>query len=147
MTWDGTIRVSGATIKSATTFAFDSAADGIVAQTANELTFKSGTTGDIDGIELDLDQAAKGSLHFASRAGSCRVDLAGLDTTRKCYDFGGLGIRACVERYPTALTELEANLSTEIEASTRQTTPHFVKVIQADGHMTWSSSIYISPQG
>lgn len=146
VTWDGAIRVSGATIKSASIHSFDSAADGIIAQSGQEVSFKSGTTGDTDGIDLMLDDASGGTIQFDSPVGTAEVNLAELQgaSRRCCFDFGGLDIQLCIERYPTDLTEYAAELSAEIEPPAGQTTAYFVKVVQNDGHMAWSSPIYIS---
>ncbi len=142
--WDGTIRVDGAAIVSAAPYAFDSAADGIRRQTANEISFKSGTTGDTDGIDLTLDRAGRGTIHFESQVGSCQIDLTELGADKARFDFGGLDIGVCVERYPTTLTDVTSALTTALEPPKGQTTPYFVKVVQADGHMAWSSPIYVS---
>lgn len=145
VTWDGAIRVSGANIESASTHSFDSAADGITTRSAQEVSFKSGTTGDTDGIDLILDDAGSGTIQFDSPVGTAEVNLAQLqgDSRRQCFDFGGLDIQLCIERYPAVLTEYAAGLSAEIEPPAGQTTPYFVKVVQSDGHMAWSSPIYI----
>ncbi len=124
-------------------FAFDAATDGIISQTAQALTFASSTTGDTDGIDLVLDQAAQGTITFDSQAGLCKVDLAELGAGKAQFDLGGLGMQVSFERYPEYLTDQVASLSAEIEPSTGQTTPYFVKVIQEDGHMAWSSPIYV----
>ena len=143
VTWDGTIRLSEAQLISATAFAFDAATDDIVSQNEKELVFKSGTTGDTDGIDLILDQADQGTISFDSQAGSCQVDLAKLDPGKKCFDFGGLDMQVCFERYPRQVLDDKLTLSTEITPLAGQTTPYFVKVVQVDGHMAWSSPIYI----
>ncbi|MEZ4621454.1 MAG: hypothetical protein R2867_38960 [Caldilineaceae bacterium] len=78
MTWDGVIRVQGATILSATPFQFDAATDGITSQSTHEVHFKSSTTGDTDGIDLVLDQASSGTVTFTSSVVEQTVDLANL---------------------------------------------------------------------
>lgn len=142
VTWDGLIRVSGATLVSAETVAFDAKTDGILDQTSHQIRFKSSTTGDTDGIDLWLDQSEQGRIVFDSPVGRCEVDLGNLSQTQH-FDFGGLGMQLCVERYPEQLTEYEASLSTTITPPPGQTTPYFVKVVQSDGHMAWSSPIYV----
>lgn len=142
VTWDGLIRISGAMLVSAATVAFDAKTDGILHQTRHELRFKSSTTGDTDGIDLYLDQSERGTIIFDSQVGRCEVNLADL-SPKKQFNFGGLGMQLWVERYPEQLTEYEASLSETISPPAGQTTPYFVKVVQTDGHMAWSSPIYI----
>jgi hypothetical protein len=142
VTWDGLIRVSGVRLASATTVAFDAKTDGILHQTSHELRFKSCTTGDTDGIDLFLDQSEQGTIIFDSQVGRCEVNLGDLNPKRS-FNFGGLGMQLCFERYPEQLTDYEASLSETISPPPGQTTPYFVKAIQSDGHMAWSSPIYV----
>jgi hypothetical protein len=143
VTWDGFIRASGVTIMAAKTVAFDAKIDGIVTQTSHELTFKSSTAGDTDGVELVLDQPGQGALVFDSAVGRCEVELDQLQQEPKWFNFGGLGMQVCFERYPEAISEAEISLSEMVDPPAGQTTPYFVKLIQTDGHMAWSSPIYI----
>src|SRR5690606_35344780 len=54
-TWDGTIRCAGNRILVAVPFCFDARTDVIVAQSDDAVTFRSSTTGDLDGVDLLLD--------------------------------------------------------------------------------------------
>ncbi len=85
-------------------------------------------------------------MTFDSPIGRCEVDLAELRSigSQKRFDFGGLGLQVCIERYPEQVTDDEAALTATIEPPAGQTTPYFVKVVQVDGHMAWSSPIYVT---
>ena len=48
-----------------------------------------------------------------------------------------------VERYPQHLTDSRAEFSLEIHPPPAATTPYFLKVTQSDGHLAWSSPIYL----
>ncbi len=141
--WDGSIRLTDAKILRATPFAFDAATDGIRTKTDRKVAFSSSTTGDTDGIDLKLDQAQKGTLSFQSEAGSCAVDLPKLGREKQRFEMGGLDMEVVVERYPEELTVFAADLETEIETSAAGTTPYLVKAVQEDGHVAWSSPIYV----
>jgi hypothetical protein len=147
VTWDGHIRLHGPQLVSATTFAFDAATDGIVSHSKSELLFKSSTTGDTDGLDLILDQTNQGRVDFVSAAGVCTVELAELPAKggKQRFDFGGLDMAVCFERYPAQLSGYELSLSDQITPPPGQTTPYFVKAVQSDGHMAWSSPIYVTP--
>ena len=132
-----------AEIMDANTFAFDSPADGILQTSPKEATFKSSTTGDTDGIDLLLEQSREGVLAFNSPLGTCNVNLADLDQQVQSFDFGGLGLKATVQRYPEALSETRLSLNCTVNPKSGHTTPYFVKAIQEDGHMAWSSPIYV----
>jgi len=145
VTWDGTIRVEGATIVSATPFQFDAATDGITSQSTQEISFKSSTTGDTDGIDLLLDQASSGTLIFSSPVVEERVTLATLMGEERVVrvDGGGVDITLLIERYPEENQEMQATIAATLDAPTGQTTPYFVKVVQEDGHMAWASPVYV----
>lgn len=139
--WDGTIEVEGARIERVETVAFDSPADGVTELRERHVQFRSRTTGDIDGLDVWLDQAREGHLAFRSGVGEVDVDLAALGPAGIIQDLGGLDLHASVRRYPEAPTEMALNLDCEVEAARGQAL--FVKAIQVDGHMAWASPIYV----
>jgi hypothetical protein len=145
VTWDGRIDLAGAQIEEARPVGFDSPLDGIVEQGPDRVIFRSRTTGDTDGLDLWLDRASRGRLSFESPAGSCQVDLETLDT-RATFDLGGLEMRVCVERYPEELARMTLSLHREIRPPKDSLTPYLFKVVQSDGHMAWSSPIYVQAQ-
>jgi hypothetical protein len=145
VTWDGHIRLEGVRLDRLEPFSFDAPTDGIVDWSAQRIEFRSRTTGDRDGVDLWLDQAERGKLLFESPPGSCVVDLEQLRgaASRHAFELGGLGLRVCVERYPERLVDLSATLDCEVRPPADRTTPYLVKAVQSDGHMAWSSPIYV----
>lgn len=141
--WNGEIRVDGAKILSAETFAFDSPADGILEIQPDVLRFQSSTVGDRDGIELRLDQARTGVLRFNSPVGRFSVDLEDLKNDEMSFLFGGLGLKAGLLRYPLQLESKSIQLNHSITPSA-SSEAYLVKAIQADGNMAWSSPIFIA---
>jgi hypothetical protein len=142
--WDGTIEVEGARIERAQTFAFDAPSDGIVEQTAGAVRFRSRTTGDTDGIDLWLDQATTGRVMFRSPPGVVAADLATLDVAGCMEHFGGVDLRAGIARYPEAPADRTLELAFAVDVPPAGPTPLFVKAIQVDGHVAWSSPVYVS---
>ncbi len=139
-TWDGTIEVDGARIENAEPVSFDSPADGIDDVTQSIVKFRSRTTGDLDGIDLWLDQATNGSIKFQSKLGELRVDLASLDAQGVRADFGGLDLHVAARRYPESIKTRELTMKCDVDSDG---TPLFVKAIQVDGHLAWSSPVYV----
>lgn len=142
-TWDGSIEVEGANIVEAKAFSFDSPNDGILEQTPSRLTFRSRTTGDLDGIDLWLDQADTGKVSFRSGVGDLEVDLGELGGEPVEKSLGGLDLRASIARYPEAPSQRELALELDVTIPAATTTPIFVKAIQTDGHLAWASPVYI----
>lgn len=140
--WDGQITVSGARILESKTFAFDSPDDGILTAYQQLVRFRSRTTGDVDGIDLLLDQAKSGSLELRTQVGGLEVDLAELGASPQTRGFGGVDLQASIRRYPEVLEELALELEESLQPADR-VIPYFVKVTQEDGHMAWSSPVYL----
>jgi len=141
--WSGVIRTTQATILAATTVSFDSAADGITATESQAVAFQSQTTGDGDGIELVLDDGRVGCLAFESAAGTTEIALAELGHEPLRFDYGGLDMQLVVRRYPERVEALELTLETVDQPPGTEQAAYFVKAIQCDGQMAWSSPVYV----
>jgi len=141
--WSGILRAEGAEIEAASTFAFDSAADGITEQSHQEVRFRSRTTGDADGIDLWLDQTERGRIVFDSPVGQCQAAFEEL-TPERTWSFGGMDMQVTIQRYPEQVAERELSLSIALSPPADQRSPYLVKVVQTDGHMAWSSPVYVT---
>ena len=144
VTWDGKVQTTGVRIVKATTCAFDSPEDGIISQDDSTVEFKSSTVGDVDGLDLCLEQADSGMIRFESRVGQISLDLADLGTEQKVFNFGGIGIKVRVQRYPENLTLSPLLLEREVALQAGRMNPFLVKAIQEDGHIAWSSPIFVT---
>ncbi|KIG15641.1 hypothetical protein DB30_05389 [Enhygromyxa salina] len=142
-TWDGVVEIEGAHIERAQVFAFDSPMDGIQAQTDTTIELRSRTTGDLDGLDIWLDQAQRGRVVFRSGVGELAAMLGTLDANGQSASFGGLDLRASICRYPESPSERALEFTHEVELAASATTPLFVKAVQVDGHTAWSSPIYL----
>jgi hypothetical protein len=138
--WSGIVRTENAVIKSAATYCFDSAADGITSQNDDQVQFHSQTTGDRDGLDLVLDNATQGKLIFDSNAGRAEVDMAELGNEIRHFDFDGLDMQVTIERYPKQVEQMQIDLRTQVQGAG----PYFVKAVQCDGQTAWSSPIYLT---
>ena len=146
VTWDGTVQMEGSRILRAEPFAFDSPTDGITQSGDSILHFRSRTTGDVDGIDLWLDRGDQGALTFSSPVGDLSLELSQLGTAPIRRDLGGLDMHVSVQRYPEELRTRALDLHQTVSPEGDGFTPYFVRVIQADGHMAWSSPVYLKPE-
>lgn len=144
-TWDGQITVKRARLTSAHTFAFDSPAEGIVSFNDAQVIFKSSTVGDVDGIDLFVDEPSSGTLSFQTKIGDVLLDLADLGQEQKVFDFGELGLKVKIQRYPEELDLIPLAMELTVDIEPGVTNPFLIKVVQEDGHIAWSSPIYITP--
>ena len=137
--WSGTIHTDVARIQSATEVSFDASSDGVTEIRPHVVKFRSLTTGDADGLDLILDNARRGRLIFDTPVCKQVVDLTALTNGLHAVNCGGLDMHLEIQRYPMCNQTLELDLT----ATTVSKGAYFVKAIQSDGHLAWSSPIYI----
>ena len=53
-------------------------------------------------------------------------------------------MRAAICRYPEDLFETEISLDETVEVTKGKSNPLFIKVVQSDGHIAWSSPVYVN---
>lgn len=140
--WSGTIRVEGTTIREATEVAFDCQADGITEKDAHHVSFHSQTTGDMDGVILWLADPQAGRVFFDSPVLSGEISLDELGDYPVRFDAGGVDMNIRFQRYPTAPCTTRLSLEATVEPETLKQ-PYFIKAIQCDGEMAWSSPVYL----
>ena len=140
--WDPTITVEGTQIERAETFAFDSPLDGIQDQSSTQVTLRSRTTGDLDGVDLWLSDARSGQLRFDSPVGQLSLDLAELGEEGHEVACGGLDLHVSVRRYPDQPEALSLAFERSVEL-VPGTNPLWLKAIQVDGHLAWASPVYV----
>jgi hypothetical protein len=143
VTWDGEARLENCNLIHAQTWSFDSPSDEIIEQNTQKIRFTSHTTGDSDGLDLWLEDASKGSIHFETAAGNWSIDLAQLDAKPQWKNFGGLDMEAWIERYPENPATLELDIKSTFPAPEGSYNPYWGKVTQCDGQMAWSSPVYV----
>ena len=143
--WDGTIQFTKTEIERVELFSFDSVQEGIITQSSNEIIFKSRTTGDRDGLDIWLIDSKKGAIEFKSEAGTRAIDLSTLtdNNPKQSFDYGGVDMQLIIERYGYVESARQLNIEHTVTPSDDKLNAYYVKVIQVDGHMAWSSPIYV----
>ncbi len=145
--WEGVVHLDGNQICGVPFAAFDSPADGIELHGKQRVNFRSCTTGDTDFFDLDLEHAAEGHLCLETNRGSCRIALADLGATPLRQECGGLDAYISLARYPARVTTRRAHLQVNLPASITADRPIFIRALQTDGQMAWSSPIYPKAAG
>jgi hypothetical protein len=141
--WHGSLSLEDGRILSAETFAFDSPDQGIVAQTKKEISWCSSTAGDPDGLFLDLDVPRHAIMTFETEPASFRFTMADLDDGPLTLDAGGLGQRVTAALVPRGPRPSAVSFAFRDEAVVHGTNAYWLRVIQRDGAMAWSSPIYV----
>ena len=144
--WDGNLRVEKGRILSARGWAFDDPTEGIVEQNEESVRWTSQTSGDWDGIALELDGTGETTLTFTSAPATFSMSLGELADKDEIVRPGitGVGSEVRISRddeerapYDTAFTYQDP------EPLSQDVTPYFVRVTQYDGEMAWCSPVFI----
>lgn len=153
--WQGTLQVENGNIINAREICFDRSDQGIQVRTAKELAWTSSTSGDIDGLELVLDSKDDTLLHFSTAFKSFSIPVKDITEESIVYDAGGENLRVEVSLAPlvpddeteylkTCVVELKEQLSEG--GLSGETNGIWVKIVQVDGNMAWSSPVFINRQ-
>ena len=145
-TWVGQVRVRGAAITRFETInAWNH--DKKLEQTGDDLVeFDLLTTGNFVGFDIWLDGDAD-TLKIATSLVSDTVFLSNLGLEPVILDAGGLDRKVTVSRLPEELTVCSLELEQDVELSADGDTPIWVRIATEDGHLAWSSPIYLFKRG
>ncbi len=146
--WDGTLLSDGAIFGQVTTFGFDSPLDGIRETGPHLVRWVSSTVGDVDGISVDLP-SMEPDAHILYDAGPCKatVRLADLAQGAICIPAQGVDAEVRIGWAAAAQTPPEMHLVLDAPSPKTRSAPYWVRVVQSDGGMAWSSPIFIDPTG
>jgi hypothetical protein len=137
--WDGFLEVSGSEILAAEPYAMDSPAE-TVSQEGNRVTWRSCTAGDDDGLILTLRDPENAAIHFESPLLQTDVEVADLP---KNVDLGGIGLHVTFEKLPIPMDDMAVEFVDEY----RGLAAYWMRVLQSDGNLAWSSPIYVESGG
>jgi len=108
------------------------------------LTWSSVTTGGFSGVDVWLDDASRGVMELSTPLVAARIRLADIGGEERILDAGGLGRRVRLFRLPEEMAAREMTIAVTVAPEVAGDTPVWVKVTQEDGHIAWSSPVYLS---
>ncbi len=148
--WNGMLYVDHGRLRGAKTYAFDRIDQGIRIQSDRYVTWTSSTSGDYDGLILDIEGNEETKLRFGSPRGTLEVAMKDILAGKPLvFPMGGLNL--CVE---FAMDNEDIPQEKYLEAC-RQTVriplpdaegehAYWVKVTQINGNAAWSSPIFLN---
>jgi hypothetical protein len=143
-TWDGDLQIVGGSIDGAEGYAFDSANEGIVEQTSTSLNWCSVTSGDEDGVILDVTLSDNAVLEFHSAIATFQVPLANVKEQPYVHTAGGVDLQVKVEYLPCGSGRECRFDFAEPLPNGASTQPYYVRLTQTDGNRAWSSPFYVT---
>lgn len=145
--WDGELTLSAGRIADAHSYAFDSPAEGITERGERCVRWRSITTGDEDGVVLELDAPPTARLAFRTDVVSFDVPLADLAEGPLRVEAGGVEQRVTVERLPAEVGRRSVSFELEDDPPAAPACgaahAYHVRLKQYDGGMAWSSPVFV----
>ena len=141
-TWDGSLAVTGATIKKAAVINNWNLDRGIQHWDGATVTWKAVTTGNYGAIDLWLD-GASGRISFATKPVSGEAAIADLGIEEAVFNAGGLDRKVTLQRLPDVMATRQVTHAIPVKLRHDSDTRLYVRVQQEDGHRAWSSPIYL----
>ena len=143
--WDGELRVQRNSIESFQPINFHNCEQTCDAIGSNRLQWRSLTTGGVAGVICEFSRQNAGTLQVTTAQKSFELDVADITHRQKSYRAGGLGKQIAVYRLPPADGPRGIEVTYQLQAGELNDgdNPIYLCAVQEDGHMAWSSPIYI----
>ena len=141
--WDGGLTLDRGQILAVEGYAFDSASEGIAETSEQSVTWQSVTTGDADGVVLELDAPDDALLSFDTPVVQHTVSLGEIAAGPVVVEAGGIDIQVVFEREPLGVGSA-VEFCFQEEELPAGCHPYWVRVVQTDGAKAWASPIYVT---
>lgn len=140
--WTGAVTFSDAAAESIAPINWWNPERPLLRENPGTILFEAVTTGNFCGFDVALDRL-EGTVHVASNKVEGTIDLADLGIEPQILDAGGLERAISVQRLPDRLEATEMTVSYRVRLLDDGDTPVWVRVRTEDGHVAWSSPIYV----
>ena len=141
--WDGTAEFLGNRIIEAGPINFLNRDNTLDRAGDNGLAWRALTTGNFGGFDAWLAEAEGGELLLDTPLVKHRLPVREIGLEDKVIDLGGLGRRVRIFRTPSENSHHALRLEHRIDLRMAGDNPIYVRLTQEDGHVAWSSPIYL----
>jgi hypothetical protein len=139
--WDGSLSVKGNVLQDVVPVNFWRP-DRHPNREGDRVLWRSTTTGGVSGLILTLAESHAGDLEVETVQGRIECSIESIGADPQTWDLGGLRKRVDVYRLPKRGSS-EFSFDLPLTALRRGDNPVYVRVTQEDGHMAWSSPVYV----
>jgi len=140
--WEGGLYLDKGRIASYSEFAFDYPQQGVRQVTNQRLEWRSTTGGDPDGVILKLDAPEDAEVTFHSKPVSFTFKLGDITYEPLVIDAGGVNQRVKVSAISGRELPKKLEFSYIDKDPKRGVNPYWVRLVQSNGTMAWSSPVY-----
>jgi hypothetical protein len=143
VSWNGGLRVRGNAILHATPVNFWNPNRSLKRIGRDRVRWRSSTTGGVSGVILTLEKPGAGLLEIETE--QCRVEceVGSVDLDPRVWGCGGLGKMIEVYGLPSRQGPREYSCTLPLTALHDGDNPIYVRMMQEDGHMAWTSPVYL----
>ena len=142
--WEGGLYLDKGRIVSYSEFAFDYPGQGVKRITNQRLEWSSTTGGDPDGVIMKLDAPDDAEVYFYSKPVSFSFKPKDITYEPLMVDAGGVNQRVKVSEISGGELPRSLEFSYIDENPKQGVNPYWVRVVQSDGSMAWSSPVYVN---
>jgi hypothetical protein len=143
VTWDGTAEFAGNRIIDARPINFFNRDKTLDRSGESGLAWRALTTGNFGGFDAWLADPQAGTLVLETPLVKHSVAVERIGLEDEVIDAGGLGRRVRVFRLPSDNPHHTLKLERRIDLRDRGDNALYVRLTQEDGHVAWSSPIYV----
>jgi hypothetical protein len=145
--WKGGLYIDKGSIVSYEEFAFDDHRQGIKKITNQRLEWASTTGGDPDGVLLKLDAPDDAEITFHTGPATFSFKPAEIGYETLVIEAGGVNQKIKVSSIKGGVLPKDLEFSHVDEEPKPGVNPYWVRVVQSDGTMAWSSPVYYDYEG
>jgi hypothetical protein len=110
---------------------------------AGKLEWSAITTGGHSGFYATLSDRESGSLNIDTELVKAKIKISDIGYEDTVFEAGGLGRRIRVFRLPDQNTHRSVEIERQISLVNGRDNALYIRIIQEDGHVIWSSPIYV----
>jgi hypothetical protein len=140
--WDGGLRVQGNAISDAIPVNSWNA-NQLLKIGSHQLAWKSITTGGVTGVILTLEKSNVGSLEIDTLQHHITCEIASVALEPRIWERGGLQKEIGIYRLPDQQCSCEFSSTLPLTEFHEGDNPIYIRMTQEDGHMAWTSPIYL----
>jgi hypothetical protein len=142
--WDGSCTLSGNRFERIAPINLWNLDKQIIQTSPESLEWSALTTGGFGGFDAWLGDAHSGVLSIDTPLVKCRINIAEIGRDDMVFEAGGISRRIRVFRLPDENRHKELMLSRRIRLNEGVDNALYVCLTQEDGHLIWSSPIYVT---
>ena len=141
--WDGTLRVTDNRVLDATPVNFWNSNCPLEQTGADGFTWKSVTTGGVAGMILTLEDPRAGWIHMKTAQRTIRLAIKSAALEPRTWHCGGLSKKIEIYRLPDQAPAHAFSFELPLAGLAPGDNPIYICAIQEDGHMAWTSPVYL----